>query len=128
MELFWKASAGILIAAVLTLTLRQDMSLLLSLAVCTMGAMILLEYLEPVLDLLRRLEAMADLQSGMMGILLKAMGLALVSEVSSMICADTGSGSLAKVIRMLTNGAILWLSVPILQAVLEVLQKIVEEV
>lgn len=128
MELFWKACAGILIAAILTLTLRQDMSLLLSLAVCTMGAVILLEYIEPVLDLLRRLESMAELQSGMLGILLKALGLAMVSELSSLICADTGNASLGKIIKMITNAAILWISVPVLQAVVEVLQRIVEEI
>ena len=128
MELFWKALAGILIAAILSITLKQDMALLLSLAVCAMGAMILLEYLEPVLDLLRRLEAMADLQSDMLRVLLKALGLALVSELTSLICADTGNAALGKIIRMLTNAAILWLSVPVLQSVLEVLQKIVEEI
>ena len=33
MELFWKAAAGSLIAAILAVTLRHDMSLLLCLAV-----------------------------------------------------------------------------------------------
>ena len=128
MDLFWKTLAGILIAAILTMTLRQDMALLLSLAVCAMGAMILLEYLEPVLDLLRRLERIADLQSDMLGILLKSLGLAMLSELSSLICTDTGNASLGKVIRMLTNGAILWLAVPVFQSILDLLQKIVEEI
>jgi len=127
MELFWKAAAGILITALLSLTLGKDMGILLCLVVCAMGSMITLEYLEPVIDLLQRLEAMADLQSGMLGILLKAMGITMISELASVVCDDSGNSSLGKSVRILANAAILWLSVPLFQAVLTILQQILGE-
>ena len=127
MELFWKAAAGILITALLSLTLGKDMGFLLCLVVCAMGSMITLEYLEPVIDLLQRLEAMADLQSGMLGILLKAMGITMISELASVVCDDSGNSSLGKSVRILAKAAILWLSVPLFQAVLTILQQILGE-
>lgn len=128
MDMFWKGAAGILIAVVLCLSLGKDMGLMLSLAVCTMGSIIALEYLEPVLDLLTRVEALADLDNGMLSILLKASGIAVVAEVSAMVCADAGCGSLGKAIRFLGSSVILWMSVPLFQAVISVLQQILGEI
>lgn len=127
MELFWKAAAGILMAALLSLTLRKDMGVLLCLAVCAMGSMIALEFLEPVIDLLHRLESMADIQAGILGILLKAMGIALVSELASVVCEDSGNNSLGKSVRILASAAMLWVSIPLFQSVLTILQQILGE-
>ena len=125
MDLFWKTVGGMLIVAILSLALGRDMGVLLCLAGCSMGAIIALEFLEPVIDLLRQLEAMADLEGGMLGILLKVAGIALLSELAAMICADSGNGSLGKVIHILGNAAILWVSTPMFQSVLNILQQIV---
>lgn len=124
MGLFWKAAAGILIAAVMGLAVGKDISLLLSVAVCTMGAVIALEYLEPVIDLMRRLEALANVHGEMLGILLKAAGIALVCELAVQVCTDTGSASFGKVLRFLGSSVILWMSIPLFHAVLDVLQQI----
>ncbi len=131
MELYWKAAAGALIAAVLGLTLgkwSKDMSVLLSAAVCCMIAGIVIAYLEPVLDFLRRLEALGDLQGDMLGILLKALGIALTTELAGMVCTDAGNGSLAKTLQMLGGAVILWLSLPMFNALLDLIQRILGEV
>ena len=57
---FWKAAAMILIAVVLGLAVgkrEKDISVLLTMAVCCMTAMIAVSYLEPVLDFLWELES-----------------------------------------------------------------------
>lgn len=131
MELFWKAVAGILIAVILGLALakyEKDMSVLLSVAVCCMVSAIALSYLEPVLDFLRELEALGDIQGDMLGILLKAVGIGLVAEIAGMVCSDAGNASLGKTIQMLGGAAILWLSIPIFKALLDVIQEILGEV
>ena len=128
MELFWKAAAGILIAAMLSLALGKDMGVLLCLGVSAMAAGIALEYLEPVLDLLRRLESMAGIQSGMLEILLKILGIAMVSELACVVCTDSGNGSLGKAIRILGNTVMLWVAIPMFHAVLDILQQILGEI
>ena len=84
MSLFWKAAAAVLLAVVLGLSLgkQKDIGVLLTMAVCCMVAMIAISYLEPVLDFLRELETLGDLQGDMLGILLKAVGIGLVSEIA----------------------------------------------
>ena len=131
MELFWKAAAGALLTAVLGLALGKwdrDMGMLLSMAVSCMISMIVISYLEPVMDFLHQLEVMGDLRGDMLGILLKALGIGLVAEVAGVVCTDAGNSSLAKTLQMLGGAVILWLSIPILNALLDLIQQILGEV
>ena len=130
MGLFWKAAGAVLIAVVLGLSLgkqEKDFAVLLTLAVCCMVMAIAVSYLEPVLDFLRELEALGDLQGDMLGVLLKAVGIGLVAEFAGMVCTDAGNGSLGKQLQMLGSAAILYLSIPIFSALLSLIQEILGE-
>ena len=132
MSLFWKAAAAVLLAVVLGLSLgkQKDIGVLLTMAVCcmvAMVAMIAISYLEPVLDFLRELETLGDLQGDMLGILLKAVGIGLVSEIAGLVCTDAGNGSLGKTLQMLGSAVILYLSLPIFTAMLELIREILRE-
>ena len=131
MDLFWKAAAGILIAVILGLILgkqEQDIGLMLSMAVCAMAVIITLHYLEPVLDMLRQLETLGDLGGDMLSVLLKAVGIGLVAEIAGMICADAGNTALGKAMQILGSAAVLWLSIPIVNAFLTLIQEILGEI
>lgn len=127
MALFWKAAAGILIAAVLVLAVgkqEKDMALLLSMMACVITSIAAYSFLEPVLEFLHRVEQTGDLQSGVLGTLLKITGIALVSEMAASICQDSGNASLAKTMQLLGSTVILSLSIPILETLLELIQTI----
>lgn len=126
MSLFWKAAAAVLLAVVLGLSLgkQKDIGVLLTMG---MVAMIAISYLEPVLDFLRELETLGDLQGDMLGILLKAVGIGLVSEIAGLVCADAGNGSLGKTLQMLGSAVILYLSLPIFTTMLELIREILRE-
>lgn len=131
MELFWKAAAAALITSVLTLMLskqQKDFAQLVSMAACAMGLGILTGFLEPVMDLLRQLQELGDLNEQMLIVLIKGVGIGLVAEIASMACADAGNGSLGKVLQMLCSGAILWLSVPVFQLLMNLVTQILGEV
>ena len=128
MELFWKAAALALIAGVLSLTLKKqdkEYSLLVSIAACLMVTAITVTYLNPVFSFLKKLETLGDLRADMLSILIKALGVALASEIASMICTDAGNASLTKAIQLLGGAVILYLSVPMFSALLDLIQKIV---
>lgn len=130
MDTFWKAVAGALLAVILGLAMgkqEKDVSALLNIAVCCMVAVIAVNFLEPVFDLLRELESVGDLQDGMLGILLKAAGIALVAELAGMICNDAGNGSLGKALQMLGSAVVLYLSIPVFNALLTLIRDILGE-
>lgn len=130
MGLFWKAAAGILVAVVLCMTLGKqqgDLALVLTMAACCMTAIAALSFLEPVLSFLYRLEALGDLQSGVLGILLKILGVGLVSELAAMICQDGGNSALGRGMQLLGSAVILHLSLPVFELLLELMQRILGE-
>lgn len=127
MDMFWKAIAGALIAVILCLAIskqQKDLGLMLNMAVCCMVCLLGFTYLEPVLEFLRELEALGGLQKDMLGILLKSVGISLTAEISGMICTDGGNASLGQAIRILANAGILYMSLPIMRTMLELVQKI----
>lgn len=128
MDTFWQVLAGVLMAVVLGITLSKqskDMTVLLALAVCAMVVLVAAAYLEPVIDFVRSLQSVGQLDSDMVSIMLKAVGISLVSEIACMICADAGFGSLGKAIKILATAAVLWLALPMMQSLLSMLQKMV---
>lgn len=116
-----------MVTAVLALALAKqgkDFALLLSMAGCVLIGLLLFHFLEPVLDFLRALQTMGDLNGQMLSILLKIVGVGLVSELASMICTDAGNGSLGKVLQILSAAVILWLSIPVFQMLMDLLNRI----
>lgn len=130
MDLFFQAAAGILIAAILGLILGKqgkEFTVVLTVAVCCMVVLLCITFLEPVLDLLCQLEALGNLNGEMVRILFKVVGIGLVSEIAGMVCTDAGNGSLGKALQMLGTAVILWLSIPVFQALLDLIQEILGE-
>ena len=127
MELYLKCAAGVLLAVVLILALgRKDLGLLLSMAVCAMTAMAAAELLEPVTALVDTLESLGELNGELVAILFKAVGIGLITEIAALVCTDSGNASLAKAVNLLGTAAVLWLSLPLFEALLSLIQEILE--
>lgn len=130
MTLFWKTLGLAMVALILALVVgkrEKDFGLLVTLAACCALAGAAAEYLAPVLDFFRELEAAAGISSDMLGLLLKALGIGLVGEIGGAVCADGGNGSLAKQLQILSNAAIAYLSLPIFSGLLELIREILGE-
>lgn len=131
MELFWKGIAAALIGAILALVLskqEKDLSLLLTMAGCTLILMLVLGFLEPVLEFLRELQELGDLNADMLVLLLKAVGIGIIAEIAGLICTDAGNASLGKTVQLLGTSAILWLSLPVLRMLLDLVKSILGEI
>ena len=84
-------------------------------------------FLEPVLDFWKQLQQVGQLDETWLTILMKVVGIGLIAEVASLVCADAGNGSLGKAIQILAAAVILWLSIPLLEGLLELVQRILGE-
>ena len=90
--------------------------------------MIALRYLEPVLDLFDTLREIGGLNNELVQILLKVLGVSLISQISCMICNDAGNSALAKSLQILTAAVILWLSLPLYNGLLELIKEVLEAI
>ena len=127
MERFLQAAAGVMAATVLWIVLSKqgkEYALLLSLGTCAMVLLAVFQFFQPVVELLQRLQNLGDLQPEWLSVMLKALGIGLVVEMSSLICADAGNAALGKTMQILGAVAVLWLSIPLINSLIELLQEI----
>ena len=121
MEHFFQAVAAAMIAIVLCLALgaqEKHLTVLLSLAACCMVLLIAMRYLEPVVALVQDLSDMCGINTQYI-----AVGIGLLAELASLICCDGGNNALGRAVQMLATAAVLWLSIPLIRAVLELIQQ-----
>ena len=130
MDRFFQIAAGVLVAVVLCLVLSKqakDMTVVLTVAVCCLVLLAAAAYLQPVLAFVDRLQELGQLDSKMSQILLKSVGLGLVTEIAVLICNDSGYAALGKTLQIAATMAVLWLSLPLMESLLEMIQRIMGE-
>ena len=127
MELFLQATAGVLVAVILFLVLNsrnKELAILLTLAVCCAMIIAAGQFIEPVMGFLDTLQQTGQLDNGYLSVLLKVVGIGFLSEITALVCADAGNATLGKALQMLGSCVILWLSIPLLNSLLELIRDI----
>ena len=130
MTLFLQVCGAVLLAVILVLALKshsKEIGAILAIAVCCMTALAALHYLQPVIDFLHALQHLGDLDSDMVSTLLKATGIGIVTEIANLVCKDAGNESMGKSVQLLGTAVILYLSMPLFTALIDLLQKILGE-
>ena len=125
MELVLKLIALCLLTAVLTLLLKKDnaeLSLLLTVSAVLLGMLMLLAAFDEVSGRGAELFEMTKLAPTLFVPLLKVMAIALIVRIGGALCADAGQSALSALLE--TAGAVcaLWCAVPLLRAVVDMLE------
>ena len=127
MEKFIKVAAGVLVALVLYLILNKqgkDFAVLISLGVCCMVVSAVLAFFRPLITFIEKLEQLGNFDSDILQILLKSVGIGILTEIVSLICADAGNASMGKSLQILASVVILWLSIPLFSDLMDMIQEI----
>lgn len=131
MNTYFQAASAVLLALILILTLNKqnkETATMLSIAVCIMVAVLAVSFLEPVIAFLEELCLLGELDEGILVIMLKVVGIGFIGQMATMVCDDAGNGALGKVMQLLTAAVILWLAIPVLQGLIDLVQEILEGV
>lgn len=123
LRLLGAALIGLILILILGKQAR-DLSTILSLAVCVLLGIGAMEFWEPVTELLRELRRLGELDGSAVSILLKCAGIGVVSELAGLICADAGEGALGKALQILSNAAMLWLSLPLFRQIVDMIGEV----
>lgn len=100
----------------------KEVSVLLSLAVCAMVLVVAMSFMQPVVELIRSLAEVSQLEPEWIAIVLKTVGIGLIAQFAGLICTDSGNSAMAKAVEILAAAAVLWLSIPLMTALLELVQ------
>lgn len=112
-----------LVSLVVLLVLRQlkpEWGALVRMAMAVVAAGFILTALSGVLSLVEELSSISGetLPADTWGILLRALGVAFLTEIAASICRDSGEGGLAGWVEMAGRVEILLLSFPLIRTVL----------
>ena len=127
MNEFLKATAGVLIGLILWLCVSKqgkDISVLLTMAICAMVFTAAMAFLQPVIRFLNKLQSVGKLDVELVSVILKVVGIGMISEICALICKDAGNESLGKVLQLFASIAVLWMSIPVFEKLLSLLDTI----
>lgn len=127
MDFFFQAVAAVLLTVLVGMTLdghARSSAVMLGIAVCVMILAGTISFLKPVVDFLEELQDTSGLRNETVAILMKTAGICAVTEISSLICEDSGNASLGKAVTFLANVIILWMSLPLFTVLLELMHSL----
>ena len=122
-----KAVACGLIAAILSNMMpadRKEYSLLVGFAACCAVGIGAASYLQPVLELMNRLTVLGNLNTQILTIMLKVVGVGVLLEFSTLVCNELGNGALGKMIHLMGISVILWLTIPLFDEFTELIENV----
>ena len=128
MELFLRSTALLLVGLLLSLIVNKrsaDLGLLLVLAISCTVCLACAEYLSAMMDFLSEVRLLGGLDRNLFSVLLKCAGIGFLSEVCCLICQDSGQNTLAKVLQILANCTVVYLSLPMLRQLLQILEEVI---
>ena len=131
MDVYLKATGAVLIAVILYIMLSKhskDYAVLLSLAVCAMVFAAAGTFLHPIFAFFSRLVQLGGLDSELLGLLLKISGIAMLTQIACVICADAGNKSMEKILQIFSAIVIVWIALPLLDEMLQAIEALLEAV
>lgn len=131
MDNFLKVMAAVLITSIVTLVLSKrcaDISLLLTLVVCCIVIGTSVSYIHPILNFAYELIELGGLDTSLLGVIMKSVGIGMISQIAILVCVDSGNQSLGKAVQIMTTAVILSLSVPVLEQMLSLIETLLGEV
>lgn len=131
METFLQAIGLTLLGVVLVLVVgrqSRDMGLLLTLTVCIGVCTAAVGYLTPLMDFLGEIRVLGNLDREFLAILLKCAGIGFLAEIAGLVCADAGESAMGKALQILANATVIFLSLPLLRKMLELLEEVLGRV
>lgn len=125
MEQLVKCAGAAIIGAVLCLlTKRQEAQygILVSIGTVLFIVTLGLSFMKPVMAFAESMGETAGLAGGITGPVLKALGMGILTEVSSGICEDAGEKTIASMLRLSGSVASVYVLLPLMESLMTTLQ------
>lgn len=126
MDIFKILAIAILtcIASLIVKQVKPDFASLVSLAGGVVILLLLINYISSILDVFRGIIDKANLSPTLFSSILKIIGIGYLTEFTANLCSDTGNSSLATKVGLAGKIIILFLALPIITNLLEVIMGI----
>ena len=127
MAIIFKLTAAVVVSLVLLIILEKGekhIAVLLSVAICCMSIAVSAEFLRPIVKLIKQLQRSAEMDGYFLSQLIKAAAAAAICEITAVLCTESGYSSLGKTVQRVGNFVILYLSIPLITALMDLITDI----
>lgn len=114
-------------SAVLAVILRQhcrEQSLMLSLAVCTAVIGGFMSFFAPMMNEISDIFIQAGISDSYLSLIFKATAICVITQITCEICRDSGETAVASAAEIWGRGAVTFISLPLIKALLEQINEI----
>ena len=127
MDVIFQVSALSVLAAVCCCILRPHVgSVAVSISIVA-GVLILLvafRFFKPIIEMLEQLRILSGLSGIIAAPLIKVVGIGILTQIAGSICDDAGERTLHQTVEIAGNVLSVYVSIPLLSAVLDLLEGI----
>lgn len=127
MVMFWKAAAIVIVTVILSAAVgkkEKDIAVVLIAVACCGIAGLAMQSLSDVISFLWKLCDFTEYQNSFAGTMMKIAGVAVVTEMTSLVSVDAGCSTLEKAMQFLGTVTILSLSLPLFESFINIVQEI----
>ena len=127
MEIIARAAAAAIVGSILALRLREytpERSLTLTVITGTVIVWISAAVAGEITDLVRALAEKGALSSIYISPVMKCVGIGLITQLASQVCRDAQQGSIASAIELCGTLCALYVSAPLVNALLSTVEKL----
>lgn len=127
MEILIRVGVMGIIAVIFASVLKKngaELSILLTLAACILSAVTATELIAPIQSFLSRLRDFTGLEEELMTPVLKTVGIGILSQLCATVCDDAGEGAIAKMIELTAALLSIYVCLPLMEAVLEMIRTV----
>ena len=127
MDSFFQVLVIALVTVIAILVLRkrvEELALVMTVLCISVLSFFAVTMLQPVLDTVSRLEELSGINTAVMAPVFKTALIGILTNVGAGICSDSGEGGIAKMVELCGTVMALYLSTPLISAVLELLDSL----
>ncbi len=103
----------------------KELAIVLTVAACVLIGVLLIRIAEPVIDFMEQLRNIAGVDKALMEPLLKTIGIGLLTQLCANVCADAQESAIAKMIEICGSVLALYTAIPLLEAVLQMMEGLI---
>lgn len=100
------------------------LSAVLSAVACILILILAFQFFRPIIELLKKLETLSGLSAAATAPMMKVTGIGILCQISGSVCEDAGEKTLSQAVQMAGSVLSVYVSLPLLSAVLDLLGKI----
>ena len=118
-------------SAILAVLLRQycnEQSMMIALSTCAGVLVGLMIFVEPLISEVSDIFSQAGISDSYISLIFKAAAICFITQITCEICRDSGENAIASVAEMWGRGAVTFMSMPILKALIEKINEIMGQV